>query len=167
MTLDLASAEWDACIHAPVQWFSGENIGAIEWDTKWQLCRIKLLQLLLHTSWSSAFGIKSAQLIFEVRSMVFLHCSPILHVVGEQGPARGFEVGLEGKKVAWVVASGKLASWQQSGQDGWWRLIPHTSQACLTSLPKSCRSGLGWAGTSFGGCFALFLSLYTYSLVAF
>ena len=39
--------------------------------------------------------------------------------------------GVEGKKVAWVVAWGKLASWQQSGQDGWWRLIPHTSHACL------------------------------------
>ena len=39
-------------------------------------------------------------------------------------------------KVAWVVALGKLASWQQSGQeDGWRSLISHTSHAGLTCLP--------------------------------
>ena len=45
------------------------------------------------------------------------------------------KVCVEGKKVAWVVASGKLlASWQQPGQDGWWRLIPHTSHVYLLAV---------------------------------
>ena len=49
-----------------------------------------------------------------------------------------------GKNSAWVFAWGNLATWQPSGQDGRWTVVPHTSHPCPECLPRTCRLDLCW-----------------------
>ena len=78
------------------------------------------------------------------RKLFALCIYPILHVEegkGDQGEEDGGQELCLGVRLR---QPGNLATWQPSGQDGRWTVVPHTSHPCPECLPRTCRLDLCW-----------------------